>query len=183
MRALVWIVAIASAVLLSTLALAQLSFERRPELAPSEEQSQAAAILARIDAGRATVARQLQAARQARDVVRALCLNDKLSQLDVLRRTAGDRSGALDSAIVRGDRELAAHEYTLLTVLRGRAEQLVSESNRCLGEEMAFIGQTEVTTTIDPNLPPGEGENPTEPPTFPPEVVFPPVAVSPTGGP
>ena len=48
--------------------------------------------------------------------------------------------------------------------VRQRVEQLTAEANQCIGEEMAFIGQTQVTTTVDPNL--GGGEDNT---TFPPE--------------
>ena len=47
----------------------------------------------------------------------------------------------------------ASHEYTILTVLRQRVEQLGAEANQCIGEESAILGETEVTTTIDPNLP------------------------------
>jgi hypothetical protein len=71
----------------------------------------------------------------------------------VAGRTGRDRQTALQAAVQRGDAELANHEFTILTVLRQRAEQLTAEANQCLGEELAFVGQTEVTTDINPNLP------------------------------
>src|SRR5208282_5107119 len=118
------------------------------------------------------VRRQLERARTARDVVKSLCLNDKLSQIDVAGRTAKDRQSALQAAVQRGDQELANHEFTIMTVLRQRAEQLVAEANQCLGEEVAFVGQTQVTVEIDPNLS-GEEEgtpmNPMPIPTPPPQ--------------
>jgi hypothetical protein len=86
-------------------------------------------------------------------VVKSLCLNDKLSQIDVAGRTAKDRQGALQAAAQRSDVELANHEFTIMTVLRQRAEQLVAEANQCLGEEVAFVGQTQVTMEINMNLP------------------------------
>jgi hypothetical protein len=132
-------------------------FEQRPKLSPQEELTQADTILARVDGAAATVRRQLEAARQARDVVKTLCLNDKLSQIDVTNRSARDRQAALQAAVQRNDVELSNHEFAILTVLRQRAEQLIAEANQCIGEEMAFIGQTSIITTIDPNqLPPGE---------------------------
>jgi hypothetical protein len=127
----------------------QVGFERRAQLSPSEELAQADLILTRLDQSSATVRRQLERARTARDVVKSLCLNDKLSQIDVAGRTAKDRQAALQAAVQRNDVELANHEFTIMTVLRQRAEQLVAEANQCLGEEVAFIGQTQVSMEVN----------------------------------
>jgi hypothetical protein len=147
---------------------AQVGFERRPQLSPQEELAQSDAILARIDTAAGTVRRQLEGARAARDVVKSLCLNDKLSQIDVANRSARDRQSALQAAVQRSDAELANHEFTILTVLRQRVEQLTAEANQCIGEEMAFLGQTEVTSSFNPNLP---GDTTSYPP--PPEDTIP----------
>jgi hypothetical protein len=132
---------------------AQVGFDRRVQLSTKDELVQADTILTRLDQASGAVRRQLERARTARDVVKSLCLNDKLSQIDVAGRTAKDRQGALQAAVQRGDAELANHEFTIMTVLRQRSEQLVSEANQCLGEEVAFVGQTQVTAEINPNLP------------------------------
>jgi hypothetical protein len=164
----------------------QVGFERAPQLSPQDELAQADAIIAKMDQSSTTVRRQLDAARQGRDVVRSLCLSDKLSQVDVAARSARDRQGALQAAVQRGDSELANHEFTILTVLRQRTEQLGAEANQCIGEEVAFVGQTQVVSVVDPNLP---GEDNT---AFPPDpgalggeapvtIVYPPpTRVSPT---
>jgi hypothetical protein len=131
----------------------QVGFERRPQLSPQEELAQSDVILRRVDSAAGTVRRQLESARAARDVVKTLCLNDKLSQIDVANRSGRDRQSALQAAAQRNDAELANHEFTILTVLRQRVEELTAEANQCIGEEMTWLGQTEVVTTIDPNLP------------------------------
>jgi hypothetical protein len=136
---------------------AQVGFERRPQLSPKDELDQADIILTRLDQASGAVRRQLERARTARDVVKSLCLNDKLSQIDVAGRTAKDRQVALQAAVQRGDVELANHEFTIMTVLRQRSEQLVAEANQCLGEEVAFVGQTQVTVEVEPL--PGEEED------------------------
>src|SRR5580700_3641068 len=132
---------------------AQVGFDRRVQLSTKDELLQADSILTRLDQSSGAVRRQLERARTARDVVKSLCLNDKLSQIDVAGRTAKDRQGALQAAAQRGDVELANHEFTIMTVLRQRAEQLVAEANQCLGEEVAFVGQTQITTEVNPDLP------------------------------
>ena len=131
----------------------QVGFERRPQLSPAEEQTQADAILSRMTQAAATVRRQLDTARQARDVVKSLCLSDKLSQLDVAARSAKDRQTALQSAAQRNDVELSNHEFTMMTVLSQRTEQLSAEANQCIGEDLAFVGQTQVETQYPAGLP------------------------------
>ncbi len=155
---------------------AQVGFERRQQLSPQDELAQADQAIARMDQASNAVRHQLEAARQARDVVKSLCLNDKLSQIDVAARSGRDRQAALQAAVQRNDAELANHEFAILTVLRQRAEQLSAEANQCIGEEVAFVGQTQVTTQINPNLP---NEETASYPEVPPPVVLPPPPVSP----
>jgi hypothetical protein len=146
----------------------QVGFQRAPQLSPQDELTQADAAIAKMDQSSNTIRRQLDTARQGRDVVRSLCLSDKLSQVDVAARSARDRQTALQAAVQRNDTELANHEFTILTVLRQRSEQLGAEANQCIGEEVAFVGQTQVVTVVDPNLP---GEDNT---TYPPSDISPP---------
>jgi hypothetical protein len=156
----------------------QLGFERRPQLSPQEESAQADAIISRMNQAAATVRRQLDTARQARDVVKSLCLSDKLSQIDVATRSAKDRQTALQAAAQRSDVELSNHEFTMMTVLSQRSQQLTAEANQCIGEDLAFVGQTQVDTVYPSGLPP---EDLTQfPATDPPFVYVPPISVSPT---
>jgi hypothetical protein len=156
---------------------AQVGFERRPQLSPQEELAEADSILTRMDQAAAAVRRQLDRARQGRDVIKSLCLSDKLSQVDVAARSARDRQSALQAAVQRNDMELANHEFTILSVLRHRAEQLGAEANQCIGEEVAFVGQTMVVMSVEPNLP-GVEDTTSYPPLPPPIVVSPPVPTS-----
>jgi hypothetical protein len=158
---------------------ANVGFERRPQLSPGDMLTQADVIVRRMDQSSSTVRRQLDSARTARDVVKSLCLSDKLSQVDVAKRSARDRQTALQAAVQRNDSELSNHEFVMITVLRQRAEQLAAEANQCIGEEVAFVGQTQVTTSIDPNLP--VEDSTVYPPTEPPVVYGPPQTTSSTG--
>jgi len=148
---------------------AQVGFERPQRLSPQDELAQSEVIVSKIEPTSGVFRKQLDAARQARDVVKSLCLSDKLSQVDVAGRSTKDRRSALEAAAKRGDTELANHEFTIITVLGTRAEQLMSEANQCLGEEVAFVGQTEVIVTVNPNIP--AGEDPTQFPPLPPVFV------------
>lgn len=133
-------------------------------LSPAEEVTQGDSYIARMDSTRAGVRRMLESARSQRDVVKTLCLNDKLNQIDVAIRSARERQAALQSAAQRNDTDLSNHEFTILTVLRQRSEQLSAEANQCIGQEAGFIGESAVTAQIDPNLP---TEDPSEYPNNP----------------
>jgi hypothetical protein len=110
-------------------------------------------LLARMSVLRAGVREQLESARARRDLVRTLCLNDKLNQMDVGVLSARERLAQLELAAQRLDTELARHEFTILSVLEQRADQLSAEANRCIGEGMSLVGEGAVTSTSSPWLP------------------------------
>lgn len=131
----------------------------------------------RMDQNTATVRNMLEQARAARDVVKSLCLNDKLNQIDVATRSAKDRLTALESAVTGKDKDRSRHEFMILQVLRDRIDQLVKEANQCIGEEAGFIGESNVSLTVDPNIP---DNNPAQLGNDPDIISEPPVLSSPT---
>jgi hypothetical protein len=137
--------------------------QRQVTLSPQEQLAQADGDMARMEQSRSNVRRQLMEAREQRDVVKTLCLNDKLTQLNVAISSAQERRDALAAAVKRSDGDLASHEFTIMSVLRQRSDQLATEANQCVGEEVGVVGQSSVTTSVDPNLP---SEDPSEYPTF-----------------
>jgi hypothetical protein len=158
---------------------AQVGFQQSPRLSPQDEVSQGELVYSKIEHTSAVIRKQLDTARQARDVVKSLCLSDKLSQVDVAGRSVKDRQTALLAAVQRADAELANHEFTIISVLGTRVTQLMAEANQCIGEEVAFVGQTEVIATVEPM--PG-GPDVTGYPQLPPvNVTYPPPCTSCTG--
>jgi len=129
-----------------------------------------------MDTDAASVQRQASEAKQKHDVVRSLCLSDKLSQIHVAVNTAGGRIDALAAAVGRNEGDRAKHEFTIVQVLKDRTSALVAEANQCIGEETGFIGDSTVTVSIDPTIPN------IDPSVFPsdPFVSEPPVLSSPT---
>jgi len=118
-------------------------------LTPAQMVDQAKGMMPQMDRAAATVRRQLSVAREQKDVVKALCLNDKLNQIDLAIRTASDRIGGLQAAAAANDQERSKHQYTVILVLKDRVSALVSEANQCIGEETGFIGESNVTVTVE----------------------------------
>ena len=154
----------------------EISTEKAVNLSPAEMQGKADQFLPQMDQGATSVRRQLEDARAARDVVKVLCLNDKLNQIDVAIRSARDRDGSLKIAVQQKDQDRAKHEFVVIQVLHDRVQTLVAEANQCIGEETGFVGESRVTVDIDPNIPD------TDPSEFPNDTIVsqPPVLSSPT---
>lgn len=129
-----------------------LGLQQKVALSPAEQASEAQEGLARMDSSRSAVRRMLEEARAQRDVVKTLCLDDKLNQIDVALRNARDRKTAIDGAVQRNDADLASHEFTVLGVLRQRSEQLMAEANLCIGKEAEILGEAAVIPTVDPSI-------------------------------
>ncbi len=145
-------------------------------LTPQQMLAEGKEYLPAMDRGANVVRRQLTTAREQKDVVKTLCLNDKLSQIELAIRTATDRLDGLANAVGQNDSDRARHQFTVLQVLRDRVLTLVSEANQCIGEETGFVGESNITVEIDPNI------ADTDPSEFPddPLVSAPPVLSSPT---
>jgi hypothetical protein len=95
----------------------------------------------------------LEQARAARDVVKVLCLNDKLNQIDVASRSAESRVTGLGQAVEQNDAVKARHDYAVLQVLKERVGALVTEANQCVGEDVGFFGESKVAVVVDPKIP------------------------------
>ncbi|HOU91099.1 MAG TPA: hypothetical protein PLU22_08645 [Polyangiaceae bacterium] len=132
-------------------------------LSPPQMLAEATRYLPGMEEGAARVKNQVEQARAARDVIKLLCLRDKLGQIEVAMASARDRAEALRVATGRNDREQAAHEYLVLTVLRDHVTAMVAEANQCIGEEEGFIGDTAVTMQVDPDIPDESTGPPDEP--------------------
>ena len=118
----------------------------------TEQVFSAAEVLDRMDGARSTVRRMLEEARKQRDVIKTLCLDDKLNQIDVALRRARDHKLTIDDAVKKNDLDLATRQTTMLNVLRQRAEQIVTEANMCISKEAEAVGPSALIADIDPNI-------------------------------
>jgi hypothetical protein len=147
----------------------------------AEEQTQQADAIAR----RATqlgerLTRMLDEARRDKDILRANCVNRKLTEVNANARNVEQRSKALKDAVAVNDEARRGHEYTVLTVLSAKLDALNQEASQCLGQSVYEPGASQVITTVPDNVLVGT-EPSTVPgsPPLPPVVNVPPSALSP----
>ena len=145
-------------------------------LSPPQMLERVRGMVPEMEKQRAIVAGQLAEAKNRRDVVKALCLDDKVKQMKLATDTAKDRVIDISSAVSQNDPDRSKHEFTVIQVLHERVQTLVTEAQQCIGEETGFVGNTNVTVDIDPALPD------TDPSEYPDDglVSEPPVLSSPT---
>jgi hypothetical protein len=145
-------------------------------LSPPQMLERVRTMIPEMEKHRGIVAGQLAEAKKKKDVVKALCLDDKVKQMKLATDTAKDRVIDLTSAVSQSDGDRTKHEFTVIQVLRERVQTLVAEAQQCIGEETGFVGNTDVTVDIDPAIPDAD------PSDFPddPLVSEPPVLSSPT---
>lgn len=117
---------------------------------------------------------QLQGkAKKDRDMVKLNCVNDKLTQLKGHMAVTDQSLTSLDADIAKGDDAARQHEFTRITILFQKVVTLGTEAEQCIGEDVSFVGATQVDVEVDPSIPAGD---PTEPPLPVPSVERPPEA-------
>lgn len=122
-----------------------------------------------IDGMKATQAelqRVYAEAKDDKDVVKTLCLNDKVGQVTTAVDTAADRRASMAEALENGATERARHEFTLIGVLTERVAALAGEANQCIGEETTFSedDQSTLDLKVEGSLPNVDGETVEVPP-------------------
>jgi hypothetical protein len=116
---------------------------------------------------------KLEEARDAKDVVKLNCINEKLTNIKGLLRISEQADIALQEAVAKREQQTAEHEFSKLTIARQKVEQLRAEAEQCVGMLAFETGPTEVTVEEPQDLP---QLDPTQTPPPPPVVNRPPPA-------
>lgn len=142
---------------------------------PKEKLQRTSEYLVQMRAALKAVIGKLEEARASKDVVKLNCVNDKLTNVKGLLRISEQADVALQEAVAKQEDQAANHEFTKVTIARGKVEQLKSEAEQCVGMLAFETGETQVTVE-EPELP---QTDPTQTPPPGPVVTRPPPA-SPT---
>jgi hypothetical protein len=157
----------------------EIGVRTRAAVTPEEQLTQAEAINRRAAQLAERLSKMLDEARREKDILRANCVNRKLTEVNANTRNVEQRTRALRDSAAANDEARRSHEYTVLTVLAQKLEQLDQEATQCLGQSVFEPGASQVVTTI-------QRGSPTLDPTFiepataePPSVTVPPASLVP----
>lgn len=103
---------------------------------------------------------ELQAsARKAKDVIKLNCVNEKLLAVKQLLNIAESAQNDLTEAVAAGDSASQVHQYGQVKLAHERSVAERDEAEGCIGEEIIFVGPTEVDVD-GPDMP----DDPTDDP-------------------
>ena len=118
-------------------------------LSPEAQAKAAEAAVANASASCGAQAQDLQSAKRDKDIIRATCLDDKLSQCNANLQNIKRRETALNEAIAEGDTGRRNHEFTVIGVLSQKFKMLAQAANQCVGQDLFDTGDTEVREEVD----------------------------------
>ena len=146
--------------------------KKRADISPADMTRQAEQYGHRMQEVFRRVVQLQDVARKQKDVIKLNCVNDKLLQIKQLMNISDAAKTNLQEAITRGDEEGRYHEFGRITIADQQISVLGTEAENCIGEDLSFLGPTEITVEL-----PEEPDDPTRPqePEVP-EVEPPPIA-------
>src|SRR5262249_51509384 len=138
--------------------------ERASDVPDPEKLRRSSSSVQRMRSDLSDVLGRLEEARATKDVVKLNCVNEKLTQVKGLLRISEQSDVALQEAVARKDATAAEHEYTKVSIARGKADQLRNEAEQCIGQ-LAFRTDENLTVEVQvpSGLPTGDPTNPPEP--------------------
>ena len=125
--------------------------EARPEatMSPADQKKAAAAAVESASASCSAQSQALQSAKRDKDIIRATCLDDKLSQCNANLQNMKRRQTALDEAVAAGDTGRANHESTVIGVMSQKFKMLAQAANQCVGQDLFDTGDTQTRSEVD----------------------------------
>lgn len=120
------------------------SIQKESNLTPAEMQAKSEEHLKEMHETLARVVELQKLARKQKDVIKLNCVNDKLLQVKQLLNIAEAGRTDMVEAIAQQDSESTQHQFSQVTISREKTDGLRSEAEGCIGEELIFLGPTEV---------------------------------------
>lgn len=114
------------------------------KLTPDEMRTGAASMTAAINGVHVRVLQLRSIAAREKDVLKINCLNDKLVQIKGLLNVVEQAATALTEAFVNNDDDAAHDYYSTITYAHEKAMVLKGEAETCVGEDLSFVGDSEI---------------------------------------
>jgi len=121
----------------------------RETLSPAAQAKAAEAAVANATASCGAQSQALQSAKREKDIIRATCLDDKLSQCTANLQNIRRREAAMNEAIAEGDTGRSSHEFTVIGVLSQKFKMLAQAANQCVVQDLFDTGDTQVKEEVD----------------------------------
>lgn len=128
---------------------AEMTFRKGSKLPPQTQIQQARDYLNQMKGVESRVQSMARKARADRDLIKLDCINDKLLEIKGNMRLAERFIDKLRVAAASGDEGSRNHEFAKITITYQKVTVRGQEADACVGEEIAYVGQTRVAVDID----------------------------------
>jgi hypothetical protein len=142
-------------------------------LDPATMVTQSKEFMTKMQATLSRVVQLQEVARKQKDIIKLNCVNDKLVQIKGNMNVAETATTGLHESIARNDEQQRNHEFTRISLTNQKVQVLGQEAENCIGEDLTYVGQTDVKVEIDPTIPEADPTRDVRPP---PVIERPPVA-------
>ena len=122
-------------------------------LSPAEMVAQSKESMTKMQAVLSRVVQLQEVARKQKDIIKLNCVNDKLVQVKGNMNVAESATTLLHESIARNDEAQRQHEFTRISLTNQKVQVLGTEAENCIGEDLTYVGQTDVKVEIDPTIP------------------------------
>jgi hypothetical protein len=131
---------------------AKIPFGKGSQLTAQEQLAQADAYVAKMKQTLEAVKKLAGKARAEKDIIKLNCVNDKLTQIDTHHKLGLKSRDEMKTAASRRDDGTRNHEFSKLTIEYQKVIVLEQEAEACIGEDIAYVGATQVETEVDPSI-------------------------------
>jgi hypothetical protein len=122
-------------------------------LTPSETLAQSKDFINKMQDTVRRIVQLQELAKKQKDIIKLNCTNDKLLQVKGHLAVGDQAMSSLNEAMAKSDDDARQHEYTRVTILYQKVLVLATEAENCIGEDLSYVGSTNVTVDIDPAIP------------------------------
>ena len=136
--------------------------DKSASVSPREMSEQSGKLIAEMDTYHLRVLELQKAARKAKDVIKLNCVNEKLLAVKQLMNIADVAKTDLTEAIAADDRDGQVATFGQVTLAHERATSERDEAEGCIGEELIFVGPTQVEVD-GPTIPDDPTDDPEDP--------------------
>lgn len=118
--------------------------EARANVSPAEMKANSETMITEMKGFLERVIALQQIARKQKDVIKLNCVNDRLLMMKKLLNIGESARNDLVEAIAAQDEDDRYHHYGKIVISKERTGALRDEAEACIGEELIFLGPTQV---------------------------------------
>jgi hypothetical protein len=148
--------------------------EKQALLSPAEMREKSSELITAMQAMLTRVVELQGLARKQKDVIKLNCVNDKLLQVKQLLNIAESARTDMVESIAQQSDDGRYHHFGQITIASEKVSSLRDEAEACIGEELIFLGPTQIDVD-EPEIP----DDPTQDDFLQPPEVEPPAYSSP----